>query len=125
MIEILKDFPDDVLAISGSGWITAEDYRDVVVPEIERHIEKHGKVHLLYHLGPEFEGISPGGAWSDMSVGLSHWNQFGRIAVVTDADWIRHAMNFFASIFHDPVRTFPNAELAAAKDWISARETVS
>lgn len=125
MIEILKGFPDDVLAISGSGWITAADYRDVVVPEIDRRIEKHGRVRRLYNLGPEFEGVSPGGAWSDLTVGLSHWNQIGRIAVVTDADWIRHAVGFFAPIFHDPVRTFTNAELQAAKDWIQAKEAAA
>ncbi len=32
MIEILPGYPDDVLAISGAGRVTANDYRDVLIP---------------------------------------------------------------------------------------------
>jgi hypothetical protein len=125
MLEILKGYPDDVLAVSGKGRITAEDYRDVLIPEANRLIEKHGTIRLFCRLGPEFEGLTAGAAWADLKLGVSRWNQIGRMAVVTDVTWIKDAILLFAPIFHHPVRAFPNAELQAASDWIVAEDKVS
>jgi hypothetical protein len=33
MIEILHGYPDEVLAISGTGRVTERDYRDILIPE--------------------------------------------------------------------------------------------
>ena len=135
MIEILKGYPDGVLAISGKGRVTAEDYRDVLIPEANRRIGKHGTIRLFCHLGPEFAGLTAGAAWSDLKLGISRWNQIDRIAVVTDVEWIADALRLFAPIFHHainilrwgehrPVRSFPNSELRAASDWIVAVDDV-
>ena len=119
MIELLKeDYPDDVLAIEAVGKITAEDYRNILIPEANRRIEKHKTIRLLCILGTRFEGLTPGAAWSDLKFGVSRWNQFGRLAVVTDAVWIRDAILLFAPIYHHPVRVFPNSEVEVAKAWI-------
>jgi hypothetical protein len=72
MIEILPDYPDDILAISGVGRITANDYRDVLIPQAEGRIARHGSLHLLYYLGPQYEDLDPGAAWSDLAFGVSH-----------------------------------------------------
>jgi hypothetical protein len=122
MIEIMSGFPDDVLAISGKGEITADDYQTVLVPAINTRIEKHGTVRVLYLLGPDYKGFSAGAAWSDTKLGLSHWNQFSRIAVVTDVTWLKEAIRMFALFFHHPVRVFPYAELEDARKWIVAND---
>jgi hypothetical protein len=122
MIEALKGYPDDVLAISGTGRITAQDYRDLLIPEARRRIEKHGVIRLFCYLGPQFEGLTAGAAWSDLKFGISRWNEIGRIAVVTDAKWIKVAFRLFAPIFHHAVRTFPGTELDRAAQWIVAKD---
>ena len=96
MIDILPDYPDNVLAVSGSGRITADDYRKVLVPEAEQRIARNGSIAVLYYLGPKYKGFSTSAAWSDLLFGLSRWSAFGRIAIVTDVVWIRE--------FGEPVR---------------------
>lgn len=118
MLEILKDYPDNVLAVSGTGRVTADDYRDVLIPEANRRIGKHGAIRLFCYLGPKFEGLTAGAAWADLKLGVSRWHQIGRMAVVTDVAWIKDAVLLFAPIFHHPVRTFANDEFEAAHSWI-------
>ncbi len=122
MIEILPGYPDDVLAISGSGHVTANDYRIVLIPEAEARIARHGSLRILYYLGPEYQGFDPTAAWSDLEFGLSHWSKFGRIALVTDVGWIRNAARLFAPFFHHAIRVFEAAELDEASAWIRAAD---
>ena len=118
MFEVMHGFPDDVLAIRGTGRISAEDYRDTLIPEALRRIKQHGSLRMLCYLGPEFEGMTPGAIWADTKLGVQHWGDFGRLAVVTDVEWITNAVRLFAPFFHHPVRAFSNVDLDEARRWI-------
>ncbi len=119
MLEIMKGFPENILAVRGTGRVSGEDYRDTLIPEALRRIKQHGSLRLYCELGPQFEGMTPGAVWADTKLGLTHWGDFGRMAVVTDVHWIADAVRLFAPLFHHPVRAFPNAESEAARTWIT------
>jgi len=121
MLEIMKDLPEAILAVRGKERVSAEDYRDTLIPEALRRIKQHGSLRLLCYLGPEFEGMTPGAIWADTKLGLTHWGDFGRMAVVTDVEWIADAVRLFAPLFHHPIRVFSNADLDAARTWIVQR----
>ena len=118
MIDILPGYPDNVLAVSGSGRISADDYRKVLVPEAEQRIARNGSIAVLYYLGPKYKGFSTSAAWSDLLFGLSRWSAFGRIALVTDVVWIRDSASLFAPFFRGSLRVFGASELSAASAWI-------
>jgi hypothetical protein len=48
MIEILKNFPDNVIALSCEGQVTKEDYERILVPAILKALKRHDKIRLLY-----------------------------------------------------------------------------
>lgn len=118
MITVLEGYPDTVLAVSGTGKVTAKDYRDILIPEAARRIEKHDKMRLFCVLDDQFEGLTAGAAWADLKLGISRWNEFDRLAVVTDTTWIKDAILLLTPIYRHPMRVFPNAEFDAAKAWI-------
>ncbi len=118
MIDILPDYPDNVLAVSGSGRITADDYRKVLVPEAEQRIARNGSIAVLYYLGPTYKGFSTSAAWSDLLFGLSRWSAFGRIAIVTDVVWVRDSASLFAPFFRGALRVFGASDLRQASAWI-------
>lgn len=120
MIEILQGYPDNVLAISGKGVISAEDYRSVLVPAVEKALERHRKVRLLYRIGPDCTGFEPGAMWEDFRVGVEHLTRWERVAVVTDTEWIRHTMSAIGFLIPIDMRVFALAESDAARDWITA-----
>jgi hypothetical protein len=41
VIEALKDFPDNVIAIACHGHVTKADYETVLIPDIEDKLSRH------------------------------------------------------------------------------------
>lgn len=120
MIELLKSFPDNVVACVCHGQITKRDYATVLVPAVERACNEHDKVRLYYETASDFAGIEPSAVWEDTKVGVSHLLKWERFAVVTDVDWIKHTMRFFGFLIPGEMRVFSATEAAQARRWIVA-----
>ncbi len=120
MIELLKDYPANVVALSASGQVTKADYEKIVIPAVERALAQHEKVRLYYQIGPDFAGVDPGAIWSDTKLGMGHFLRWERIAVVTDVEWIRLSVTAFGFLMPAHVNVYSTDEAANAKKWISA-----
>ena len=119
MIELLKDFPANVVALSAAGQVTKADYEKIVIPAVERALAQHEKVRLYYQIGPDFAGVDPGAMWADTKLGMGHFLRWERIAVVTDVEWIRLSVAAFGFLMPAQVNVYSTAEAAAAQKWIS------
>jgi len=119
MIEFIQNMPENVVAVKASGKVTAKDYDDVLIPSIEDKLGKHKKIRMLYELGRDLSGFTPGAMWDDAKVGIRHITAFEKIAVVSDVEWIAAAVKVFAFLIPCPVRVFGTTELSEAKKWIS------
>jgi len=124
MFQTIDGMPEGVIAIRGVGRVTADGYRAVLVPAIERATSERRKVRLYLELGEGFEGYDASAVLADTTVGIGHLGSFERIAVVTDTDWLRGAVHLFGPLIPGEARVFSNAEWPAARDWISAPEDV-
>jgi hypothetical protein len=120
MIERITDLPDNVLGFTARGKVTAKDYETVLVPAVEEAIAARHKIRFLYHLGPELSGFEAGALWDDAKVGLKHPTSWERVAIVTDTEWIRVATKVFGFAIPGEVRVFGNAEMPAAREWLSS-----
>ncbi len=118
MLRLIQGLPDGVLGVDAVGKVEADDYRDVLVPAIERVLARHSKARLLYVLGREFDGFSGAAAWQDAKVGMKHFTDFERVAVVTDVDWIGGMVKAFGFMLPGDVETFGVDELEDATAWI-------
>lgn len=118
MIEVLRDFPANVVAFRGTGRITRQDYETVVVPALEAAFKQFETIRLYYQFDPDFEGLDPGAMWEDFKVGMEHFTHWERIAIVTDMDWISNALKVFAFLMPGEIRHFPLADAERARTWI-------
>ncbi|MBI1204074.1 MAG: STAS/SEC14 domain-containing protein [Rhodopseudomonas sp.] len=123
MIERLTGFPDhvlpdNVLAFVCKGRVTKADYEGVLIPAVTKALETYDKLDLYYEIAADFEGFDPGAMWADAKVGLAHLSRWRKIAVVTDVDWIGHAVAMFGFMMPAEVKVFPLAEAAKARAWI-------
>jgi SpoIIAA-like len=119
MIELLRGFPDNVVAIKCHGEVTRKDYDTVLVPAVEKALTSHDKIRLLYETGPEFDGVDTGAAWEDFKVGMEHFSRWERIAVITDVSWIGFATRLFSIFLPGTIRIYPTADAAKARLWIT------
>lgn len=119
MIEIIAGMPDNVLGFVASGKVTGHDYDTVLIPAIEAKLMNRRKVRVLYQIAPNFNGFSAEAMWDDAKVGLTHLTEFEKVAIVADADWIRHGVQIFRPFMPCPVKVFSNDQLPEAKFWIT------
>jgi hypothetical protein len=118
VFERLSGYPDDVVAIRGTGRISAADYRTVRDPAIAQAPEGGRRPRLLLVLAEGFEGYDAGAILADTETGVRGWHSFERIAVVTDTDWLRGAVHLFGPLIPGDVRAFPGTGLEEASSWI-------
>ncbi len=121
MIEVLKGFPENVVAFACHGQVTQSDYTTVFNPVVADAFKAHDKLRLYYETAADFAGIDPAAAWEDTKVGLAHWRNWERMAVVTDVEWIRRAMKLFMFMMPGELRVFPSTQAAQAREWIVAQ----
>lgn len=117
MIRILRGMPPGVLGLEAVDDVEKEDYENVILPAVNQAIAAHGKVRLVYVLGPEFDDYEGEAVWEDLKLGASHPASFERIAVVTDARWAGQAVKIFSVLWPGQARAFPLSELESAKRW--------
>jgi hypothetical protein len=119
MIEVLADMPDGVAGIRVSGRIQGDELREFK-PKMDELL-KTGEIRIVEVIAPEYEGFGPGGLVEDLKLGLGalihHHSAFKRIAVVSDKDWIGHALHAFAWMVPGELAMFGLDELERAKQW--------
>src|SRR5262245_55169325 len=112
--------PAGTLGFRVSGKITRDEYFQMLDPVKER-LERGEKVSFLVVTDDDFHGLELAALWEDVkaagSVGLQHRSAWERLAVVTDKDWMRHAISAFGWLSPGELRIFEPDELEAAKAW--------
>ena len=119
MIEQMTDLPAGSLGFSAHGQVTAADYENVIVPDVEAAFALNRKLRLLYHLGPDFTGFDAGAMWDDTKLGFRHMSGWDRIAMVSDVTWVRMMAKAFGFTVPGEFRLYRNDQLLEAKAWIS------
>lgn len=117
MIEPLHGLPDGVIGLRASDEVTADDYRDVMVPLLEEALARGG-VRMLYVLD-EHTKFSPGALLADAKLGVGHLKGWERLAVVSDADWIENTVKAFGWMMPGEVKVFDDDDIDEAKAWLS------
>jgi hypothetical protein len=126
VIEALKDFPDSVAAFVCREHVTKADYETVLIPHVEDRLKRHKKVRIYAEIAPDFAGLERGAVWEDTKLGVSHFFEWERSALVTDVEWMKHLakfFGFFGFLLPGEWRAFPTAEASTAREWIVERSS--
>ena len=115
MMKELSDLPTGVIGFEASGRIRAEDYRDMVLPALERAAAA-GEVRFVIVMR-DFDGMSGGAVWQDLKVGFEHLRAWKRVALVTDIAWMRDLTSLFGWMTPGEVKTFSLAQQDEAIAW--------
>jgi hypothetical protein len=122
MMKLIRGLPDHVVGIEAIGEVEDDDYEDVLRPAVNDHLKRHPKIRLLYVLGEDFEKYDDDAMWEDTKFAAKFFTSFERIAVVSDATWVRRTVKMLGWMVPGEFRYFPLAERATATEWIVATE---
>ncbi len=120
MLKLIQDLPQGVVGVEAQGQVSASDYEQVLVPAVDaaREAAGDGKVRLLYVLGSDFPDYTAGAAWEDAKLGLGRIRSWERIAIVSDAEWLRRAIHGLGWMMPGEVKVFGMGEADNARAWV-------
>ncbi|MGD9571944.1 MAG: STAS/SEC14 domain-containing protein [Thermoleophilia bacterium] len=123
MIERIEDMPEGTVGLRLTGTVSREEYRTVIEPAIADTVAAGRDLRLLFQVGPGFEKLEAGALWEDAKTGvrngLGHMHSWKRSALVTDVDWILHAMNLMGWMAPGEVGSYHLDQLEEAKAWVA------
>ena len=120
MIELLQDMPEGVIGIRVSGRVSGDDIRDFK-PAMDELFTTTEELRIVEVIAPDYEGFGPGGLIEDLKVGFGalfqHHSAFRRVAVVTDKEWVAHALHALGWMVPGELALFGLDELDRAAQW--------
>ena len=116
MLQPIENLPAGIVGVRAKGRVKAHDYADVLEPIVREATGSGRPVKLLYHLGPEFDGFTPGAALEDARVGL---RQFQRCAIVSEELWVRASSRLAGALFPCQLKVFRGDTWDAALSWLT------
>jgi hypothetical protein len=119
MIELLQHMPKGVIGIRVSGRVSGDDIREFK-PAMDELLNTE-ELRIVEVIAPDYEGFGPGGLVEDLKVGFGalfqHHSAFRRIAVVTDKEWVAHALHALGWMVPGELALFGLDELDRAAQW--------
>lgn len=118
MVELLPESGGNLLALKAIDKLTDRDYEELLIPRLEEIIREYGKARFLLEMGTDFHGWEAGAVWDDAKFGLTHRNDFERIAVVGAPHWVEWGLKLGGMIMSAGIGCFPAEAHAAAMQWV-------
>lgn len=116
-IQLNEENDGKLLVVHVTGKLVAADYEHFV-PEFERLVELHGKLHVLFDM-TGFHGWTAGAAWEDTKFAVHHFSDIDRLAVVGEKKW-QHGMATFCKPFTKAtVKYFDHTDAIEARNWLA------
>jgi hypothetical protein len=117
-LQVKEELGGKVVRVHVSDSLTKEDY-ERFVPEIERRIDEHGKIRVLFDM-QEFDGWNSGGLWEDIKFSAGHFNDIERLAMVGEKKWQEWMSTFCKPFTSAEIRFFEEDEGDQAHQWLLA-----
>ncbi len=107
-----------VLSINVSGKLIKTDYANIQ-PEFERLVDQYGKLRVLLDMH-DFDGWEAGAAWEDLKLGLAHFSDIERLAMIGEMKWQQGVATFCKPFTKATVRYFDHEDAGEARKWLDA-----
>lgn len=122
MLTPIPDLPATVVGVEAHENVTAEDYEKVLIPAVEaaETASSDGEVRMLFVPGQKLPDFTAGAALEDTKLGLGRFRHWERIAVISDADWLRRAIHALSWAMTSEVRVVASNDLHEARTWITS-----
>lgn len=122
MLERLAELPPGVDGLKAVGKVSRQDYEATFLPLLTAARQDGRRLKLLYELGPELEGFTPGAVWEDLRLGLPFLRLFLGCALVSDSPLARELTRILSVLVPCELRVFHTNERERAVAWLASLE---
>lgn len=120
MIQLIQSRKDDVIAFEVNGNVTKNDIRKLNIP-MEIVTKSQGDAHALMKVN-HFNGYSFPTFLTELKTGIPAFQEFDKIAVVADPNWLEALVAIEMYFPNVHVRYFGSEEKEQAWHWLENEE---
>ncbi|MXO04500.1 STAS/SEC14 domain-containing protein [Flavobacterium sp. HBTb2-11-1] len=121
MIERI-DAPGNVAAFRAKGTVTAEDYKNVLAPEVTKLAERINEINFFFAIDTDIENFTAAAWMQDALLGLKNLGKWNRAAIVTDSSRAISFTNGFSYLVPGEFRGYKKKDFHEALRWVSTGE---
>ncbi|MBL7911532.1 MAG: STAS/SEC14 domain-containing protein [Bacteroidia bacterium] len=118
MYQIL-DLPPNMIGFKAEWKVTKKDFEEVVIPCVEKHVEKMGQINYMLVLKTSVRDFTFFAWIKDVLMGLRHITKWNRAAIITDSKLIKFFTMIFSFLVPGEFKAFPHKEIKRAINWVS------
>jgi hypothetical protein len=118
MIYRLIDLPASVVGFKALWHLTEKDFEEVLIPSVEDHAGKTGKLNCLIILNNSVKQFQVN-ALSGLKRFMSWKDKWRRVAIVSESKSTRLFINLLSTLFSGEFKVFSLEELDEAIHWAS------
>ena len=111
---IVIDHKQNLVSVAVFGEFTLADYKEFE-EVVNYKVQFEGAVDLYFDLS-QMAGLTLDVAWEEVKFSRSHANDFKRVAVVTDSQWVTWSAWLSQTFVSADVQVFEEA--AEARSWL-------
>ena len=120
MIQKIENLPENIVGFKALGEVTKNDFESIVLPEVQRVIDREGQLNYLLVLDTSIKNFTFGAWMQDIWLG-KHLVQWNRGAIVTNSENIKKFTDIFSKFVPGEFRGFDSAELPQAIQWVAGK----
>jgi hypothetical protein len=119
MLQLINDLPAHVVGVHAIGKVTVEDYETVLIPRLDELAKQQGNINYLLVLETDVSNFTFAAWWRDLKLGLKHYKEWRKIAIVTDQKGVEWFSDIFCFFIPGRAKGFPLTKLDEAVMWVS------
>jgi len=119
MLTLLRHSDGNAVAFRAHELLTDDDYKNVLVPAVEKMLAQHDKVRVLLDCADDFRGWEPRALWDDARFGIAHRHEFERVALVGGTMLAQWGAKLGNHLIEGEVETFDEGEFDNAWEWLT------
>ena len=118
MIYRLIDLPSNVIGFNALWRITEKDFEEVLIPSVQDHVGKTGKLNCLIILNNSVKHFTIS-ALSGLKHLINWKTNWRRVAIVSESASTKLFINLLSTLFTGEFRVFSLNEMDKAIEWAS------
>lgn len=122
MIYQIIDLPPKMIGFKASWEVTRKDFDEVVIPCVQKHVEKMGQSNYMLVLNSSISNYTFCSWLKDVLLSLKTITKWKRAAIVSDSKVLKFFVELVGAFFPGELKGFSHQDMQGAISWLSESE---
>src|SRR4051812_7426168 len=116
MIYQIIDLPSNIIGFKASWEVTKRDFDEVVIPCVQKHVEKMGRSNYMLVLNTSIQNYTFCSWLKDVLLSLKSLTKWNRAAIVSDSKVLKFFIDMVGVFMPGEFQVYSHAEMDEAID---------